>query len=54
MKKWLQQKETDVNHCRGELGGTALHWAAHHGKTEIAQLLLIDTEASMFKELSTV
>ena len=54
MKKWLQDRKTDVNRCRGgELGGTALHWAALYGKMEIAQLLLA-TEASMFMLLSTV
>ena len=54
VQKWLQGKKPDVNRYReGELGGTALHWAALHGKMEIAQLLF-DTEASMFNELSTV
>jgi len=47
VQKWLQKKKKDVNQYReGELGGTALHWAAIHGKMEIAKLLL-ETEASM-------
>ena len=54
VQKWLQGKKPDVNRCReGELGGTALHWAALHGKMKVAQLLL-DTEASMFLQISTV
>ena len=54
MKKWLQEEKPDVNGCRDEKdGGTALHWAAWHGKLDIAQLLL-DSEASMFMQISTL
>ena len=49
VKRWLQEKETNVNEHRGGRAshghffvsnGTALHWAAYYGKLEIAKLLL--------------
>ena len=49
VKKWLQENGTKVNECRGGrafpghnavANGTALHWAAHHGQLDIANLLI--------------
>ena len=50
MQKWLQEEKQDVNHCRGgKPEGTALHWAALCGKTEIAKLLLSEGASTVCK-----
>ena len=49
VKEWLQEKDTNVNECRGGkafpghnavANGTALHWAVLFGQLEIANLLI--------------
>ena len=47
VQKWLESQRTKMDHCRdGEEGGTALHWAAYHGRLDIVKML-IENGASM-------
>ena len=41
VQKWLESQHRNVDHCRDKReGGTALHWAAYHGRLDIVKLLI--------------
>ena len=49
VQKWLKSQRRNVDHCRDEEeGGTALHWAAYHGRLDIVKLL-IENGAGMLR-----
>ena len=59
VQKWLDEKGTEVNECKGGRAsnghffvgdGTALHWAAYYGQLDITRLL-IEKGAGMFQLL---
>ena len=59
VQKWLDEKGTKVNECKGGRAsnghffvgdGTALHWAAYYGQLDITRLL-IEKGAGMFQLL---